>query len=87
MAFGIIGYQCMTGGIVRDELWVWKGLAGRDKQLGLIPFAIFWVIWKKINRRGFVGVEESIDKIRERWFQILGILIMGQPVLFMEFFA
>lgn len=29
-------------------------------------------------------LEKSIDKIRERWFQILGMLVMGQPMLSME---
>lgn len=40
------------------------------KCLGLISLAIFWFLWKERNIRVFEGVEEGIDRIRERWFLV-----------------
>lgn len=66
---------------VKDELWAWKGLVKRKNTLALIPLAIFWVLWKGRSRRVFEGVEEGIDRIREREFQILGFFGFGLTVV------
>lgn len=55
-----------------------------SKQLALIPFTIFWEVWKEKNRRIDDEVEESINKIRARWFQTLNVLVMDQPLYSME---
>lgn len=69
---------------IRDEIWAWKGTFDWEKHLGLIIFAIFWVVWKERNRRTFDGVEEGTNKLRERWFLALGFLVIGQPLYSME---
>lgn len=61
-----------------------EGYHEPKKPLGLIQLAIFWVVWKEINMRVFVELEEGIGRIRERWFQTFSVLVMGQLNYSME---
>lgn len=76
MAYGILGFNWIMAGILRSELWAWKGLTEQKKYLGLIPLRIFWVVLKERNKGVFEGVEEGINKIREKWFQMLDFLVI-----------
>lgn len=50
MIFGLIGISWVVAGSVREEVGAWSGLGLRKKKLTrLIPFTIFWIIWKINN--------------------------------------
>lgn len=44
----------------------------------MIPLTVFWVIWNKINKRGFDGVVSDWLKIRDKWFHYFGSVYLGQ---------
>lgn len=54
-------------GSVRKEIWVQKDIIEGQKYVSLIPFFIFWVVWKEKNWRVFEGVEDDFDKTRDKW--------------------
>lgn len=80
----MLGVNWVMAGMVKDELWAWKDLVKGKKCLRLIPLAIFWILWEERNRKALESVKEGIDKIQEKWFQILGFSIMGQSLCYME---
>lgn len=82
----VIGNQLIMTSYIRDEIWAWKGIRGRKKQVGLIPLVIFWVVWKKRNRRAFKGVEADFDRVKDRWFQIWDLLTTGHSLQSMNDF-
>lgn len=86
MVHRILGVSWVMVGSVREEIWTWKSLCGRKKQSGLIPLSIFWIAWKKRNRKAFKEVEE-FDTVRDGWYQRLGFLIIGNYLHTMENFG
>lgn len=60
MAYGLLQISGVMTVNVKEEIWKWKCVSGRKKHLGLIPLAIFWVMWKERNKRAFKVVEEDL---------------------------
>lgn len=51
----VVGINWVMTKSVRDEIWVWRGISGGKKHMDLIPFTIFWMVWKERNRKAFEG--------------------------------
>lgn len=64
MVYGLLGISWAIAGTVRDEILARKGTTGGKKYAGLIPLAIFGVMWKERNKRAFEGVE-NFDRVRD----------------------
>lgn len=84
MAYRLFRVNWVVAGALKEELWAWKGFAKRKKSPRLVSLAILWVVWKERNKIVFEVLEESIDGMRERWFQILGLLVIGKQLYYME---
>lgn len=48
--------------------------------MDLIALNIFLVVRKERNLRAFEGVEDIFYRVRDRWFQTLGILVLAYPL-------
>lgn len=66
MAFGILGYNWVLVGTIKDEIWAWKDIASWKKFLGFIPLVILWVVWNERDRRFFEGMKEWVLMELER---------------------
>lgn len=51
MVYSLLGISWVVSGSVRDEIWAWKGLAGRRKQAEIIPLTVFWDVCKERNKK------------------------------------
>lgn len=56
--------------------------------MNFIPFTIFWVVWKEINRT-FEGVDDTngFNILKNRWFETLDFFLYGHLLVTMENFA
>lgn len=54
-----------------------KGHEDRKKHLGLTVLTNFCVVWKERNIRAFQGAMEEIERVRDRWYNILSCLVIG----------
>lgn len=44
MTYGLLRISWAMTDIVREEIWAWKGIKDRKKQLRLISHTIFWAV-------------------------------------------
>lgn len=63
MAFGILGYNWVMYGIIKEEAWAWKDIVSQKKHLGL--FCNLLICVQRKDRRVFDEVEKGLDRIRE----------------------
>lgn len=76
--FRLIGVNWVMSGLVREELGAWAGLGkGKKKLVNLIPFTVFWIVWKGRNDMIFKGVENDYTKIRDRWIYLFWVFNIG----------
>ena len=74
LALSCLGLQWVMPISVRQQLVVQEGFFGRRvkfKVLRAIPNAIFWLWGMERNMRVFVGVETSIERLKDQWLKAL----------------
>lgn len=62
MIFSLLGVNWVMAGSVREELSAWERLRKKKKVTRLIPLIVWWIVWKKRNRRVFERVESDKKK-------------------------
>lgn len=53
IVYGLLGLNWVLAGSVREALWAWKGIRGRNSQLAMVPLTISWAVWEREKQEGF----------------------------------
>lgn len=73
-------------GDVRDEIWAWKGIS--DKKSTWISFSLlFFGLCERKEIGELLGVEANFNRVRDRWFQTVSLLITYHSLQAMEDFG
>lgn len=72
----------VVSGSVKNKIWAWKGMGSKRKHVEMIQLTIFWVVWKKRNKKAFEGVKDTngYSLLKNRWFQTFTFLLMGHSI-------
>lgn len=76
MVYNLLGITWVIACTIKDELQTWSGICEKSKTIKFISLTIFWLVCKDINNRAFDGYVEDMTKIRDRWFNVFGSLIL-----------
>lgn len=53
----------------------------KNKLANVIPLTVFWILWKEKNSRAFEGEKNSFSRLKDRWLNYFGSILLGHDII------